>query len=122
MAEEGTKERRNEGREGPAPLPPSARSCVPEPSAIRSTFGFDRTDEQWLAAVRDAVTPAGLGVLGPYKILAEIGRGSQGAVFKAIQPGTQRVIAIKRLAAGAFAGASARARFDREVETASALS
>jgi serine/threonine protein kinase len=95
---------------------------VGEPKALRSAFGFDRTDEQWLATVRDAVAPAAPTTLGRYTVLAEIGRGAQGAVFKALQPGTRRVIAIKRLAAGAFAGPSARARFEREVETASALS
>src|ERR1051325_6364822 len=122
MAEEGTRERGNDGTPGAGPGSSSLRSHAPGSAALRSTFGFDRNDEQWLALVRDATTPAGLGSLGPYALLAEIGRGSQGAVFKAVQPGTQRPIAIKRLAAGAFAGSSARARFEREVETASALS
>src|SRR5262245_54010414 len=103
----------NAGDAAPAGLSSAEPTACSE--GLRSTFGFDRTDEQWFAAVRDAVTPAGLGVLGRYRILAEIGRGSQGAVFKAVQPGTQRVIAIKRLAAGAFASAGARARFEREV-------
>src|SRR3954463_4867525 len=102
----------------PAPDPLRTQGAGP---ALRSTFGFDRNDEQWLATVRDAIAPAAASRLGAYTVLAEIGRGSQGAVFKAIQPGTQRIIAIKRLAAGAFAGPSARARFEREVETASSL-
>jgi serine/threonine protein kinase len=119
-AERGARNAEKEA-DSPSALSPNSEFRAPSP-ALRSTFGFDRTDEQWLAMVRDATTPAGLGTLGPYTLLAEIGRGSQGAVFKAIQPGTQRIIAIKRLAAGAFAGTSARARFDREVETASTLS
>jgi serine/threonine protein kinase/tetratricopeptide (TPR) repeat protein len=118
-AERGTRNAETAAEDQSAPSP-NSEFRAPS-SALRSAFGFDRTDEQWLALVRDATTPAGLGTLGPYTLLAEIGRGSQGAVFKAIQPGTQRIIAIKRLAAGAFASASARARFDREVETASAL-
>src|SRR5215831_20485212 len=109
-AERGTRNAEKEA-DSPSALSPNSELRAPSP-ALRSTFGFDRTDEQWLAMVRDATTPAGLGSLGPYTILAEIGRGAQGAVFKAIQPKTQRVIALKRLAAGAFAGAGARARFE----------
>src|SRR2546423_4789065 len=120
-AERGTGNAETGADDAPGPSVPHSELRVPS-SALRSTFGFDRNDEQWLAAVRDAVAPVGLGALGPYTILAEIGRGSQGAVFKAVQPGTQRIIAIKRLAAGAFAAASAKARFEREVEAASALS
>src|SRR5437899_6835428 len=96
-AERGTRNAETAAENPSAPTLNSA-FCAPG-SALRSAFGFDRTDEQWLAMVRDATTPAGLGTLGPYTLLAEIGRGSQGAVFKAIQPGTQRIIAIKRLAA-----------------------
>jgi serine/threonine protein kinase/tetratricopeptide (TPR) repeat protein len=90
-------------------------------AALRSTFGFDRPEDGWFAVVRQATAPCGPGRLGPYEVLGEIGRGAQGTVFKAVQPGTQRIIAVKRLAAGAFAGAAARSRFEREVETASSL-
>jgi serine/threonine protein kinase len=59
--------------------------------------------------------------LGPYELLAEIGHGAQGTVFRARQPGTKRDVVLKRLAAGAFATPRMRARFEREVEVLAAL-
>lgn len=93
-----------------------------ESDALRSAFGFDRSDDVWMALVRESADGPPLGRLGPYELLAEIGRGAQGAVYKAVQPGTQRVVAIKRLAAGALATAAMRVRFEREVEAVCRLS
>jgi serine/threonine protein kinase len=84
-----------------------------------SLFGFD--SEAWLANARGAESAPELGHLGPYELLAEAGRGGQGVVFRARQPGTGREIALKRLLAGSFASATARRRFEREVEAVTAL-
>jgi len=88
---------------------------------LRSKFGFG-DDDAWLATARRAEATVTPGRIGPYEIVGQIGRGGQGAVYKAIQPGTGREIAIKRLGAGVFADEPARARFRREVETSAALS
>ncbi len=84
-------------------------------------FGLNEEGDGWIASVRRAEAPRALGSIGPYELLEEEGRGGQGVVFRARQPGTQRVIAIKRLLAGSFASAAARRRFEREIEIASEL-
>jgi len=82
-------------------------------------LGFAWSD--WFERLKKAESAHSLGSLGRYEILDEVGRGGQGAVFRARQPGTGRVIAIKRLLAGAFASPAELRRFEREVEAASAL-
>jgi serine/threonine protein kinase len=51
-----------------------------------------------------------------YEILEEIGRGGQGAVYRAYQLGTKREVAIKVLLDGHFASEQTRRRFEREIE------
>lgn len=51
---------------------------------------------------------------GGYRILGEIHRGGQGVVYRAIQESTQRVVAIKVMSEGPFAGQDDRTRFERE--------
>ena len=82
-------------------------------------FGF--ASERWFEILRTAETRPTLGRLGPYELLAEAGRGGQGVVFRARQPGTGREVAVKRLLAGAFAAPETLRRFEREVEIAAAL-
>jgi non-specific serine/threonine protein kinase/serine/threonine-protein kinase len=91
--------------------------------ALRSAFGFDADDETWLRRVRQATAEPGAAPerLGPYRLLDVTARGAQGTVFKAVQPGTNRPIAIKRLIAGVFAAPGARARFEREISAMSSL-
>lgn len=50
-----------------------------------------------------------------------IGRGGQGVVFSAVQRSTGRRVAVKVLLDGAFASATARRRFEREIELVAAL-
>ncbi|MFG0317424.1 MAG: tetratricopeptide repeat protein [Planctomycetota bacterium JB042] len=84
-------------------------------------FEFDDADDAWMDRVREAESPREPGRIGPYELLEEVGRGGQGVVFRARRRDTGRVLALKRLAAGAFATASMRRRFEREVEAAAAL-
>src|SRR3984893_11562362 len=58
--------------------------------------------------------------LGPYEILAPIGKGGMGEVYRARDPRLQRDVAIKVLPR-AFATDAARERFQREARAASAL-
>jgi WD40 repeat protein/serine/threonine protein kinase len=55
-----------------------------------------------------------------YRILGVLGKGGMGEVFKALQLGTRREVAIKFMR-GSFASDKARARFDREVELTARL-
>ncbi len=51
-----------------------------------------------------------------YELLREVHRGGQGIVYQAIQKSTNRMVAIKVMKEGPFAGAADRARFEREVQ------
>ena len=63
--------------------------------------------------------------LGPYEILAPIGKGGMGEVYRAHDSRLHRDVAIKVLpqtfATNAFATSAARERFQREARAASAL-
>ena len=102
--------------------PHEAMTVTNETDDISSSFGFDEADDTWFARLNDAQRADALGHFGAYELLEEIGHGGQGTVYKARQPGTHRIIAIKRLSAGSFATPAMRTRFEREVEAASALS
>lgn len=113
--------------EPPHDPPPSASGRGPDDEAERvldEAFKLGEGEEAWLEIARRASRPAEpLGNLGPYSLLEEIGRGGQGEVYKAVQPGTGRVVALKRLAAGGLRiGSRAAERFSREVDAATRLS
>ena len=61
-------------------------------------------------------------VIQGYQVLAEIGRGGMGVVYKACQLGTRRIVALKVMLDGPLASAATRRRFEREVELAAGLS
>ena len=60
--------------------------------------------------------------LGSYEILAALGVGGMGEVYRARDKRLDRIVAIKVLIAGAGADRSMRARFKREAQAVSALS
>jgi WD40 repeat protein len=56
-----------------------------------------------------------------YDVLAKLGQGGMGIVYKARQVGLDRPVALKALLAGAHAGPEERARFRREAEAIARL-
>ena len=92
-------------------------SLVPNDSLF---FGFG--SDAWFERVRRAESTEERGSLGPYELLEEAGRGGQGVVYRARQPGTGRQVAVKRMIAGAFASPDVLRRFEREVEASTTLS
>ena len=60
--------------------------------------------------------------LGPYEILAPIGAGGMGEVYKAKDTRLERTVAIKVLPQHLSSSAEVRQRFEREAKTISQLS
>src|SRR5262245_11362115 len=59
--------------------------------------------------------------LGPYEILAPLGAGGMGEVYRARDSRLGRDVAIKVLPAGLSSNPEVRARFEREARTISSL-
>jgi serine/threonine protein kinase len=59
--------------------------------------------------------------LGPYEVLARIGEGSMGVVYRALDPRLDRQVAIKLLPADSAADQQARGRLRHEAMAAAAL-
>jgi hypothetical protein len=90
------------------------------PTREERLFGF--ASDAWAERLRAAHAPSGRMTLGPYEILGELGRGGQGEVYRAVQPGTGRAVALKRIGGLGFApDPAALARFTREVEAQTRL-
>jgi len=62
-----------------------------------------------------------IGRLGPYRVLAILGRGGMGVVFRAQDPQLQRPVALKALLPSLAASRTAKERFFREARAAAAL-
>ena len=62
-----------------------------------------------------------LGRLGPYRVLKVLGAGGMGVVFRAEDPGLQRLVALKAMLPALACSPSAKERFFREARAAAAL-
>jgi WD40 repeat protein len=102
------------------------RSCGACRAALEELRAQARTHARLRAAL--APSPGAPGgedlpedLIPGYRLLAEINRGSQGVVYRAVQERTKRTVAVKMLLGGAFATDRQRARFEREVEIVAGL-
>jgi eukaryotic-like serine/threonine-protein kinase len=59
--------------------------------------------------------------IGKFEILAELGQGAMGKVYRARDPNLDRVVALKTVAPGLLATKDARVRFEREARAAAKL-
>src|SRR6266540_446167 len=60
--------------------------------------------------------------LGPYEVIAPLGAGGMGEVYKARDTRLERTVAVKVLPSHLSASAEVRQRFEREAKTISQLS
>lgn len=73
-----------------------------------------------------AITPANpteeeLGQIGPYQLLELLGQGGMGAVYKALHPKLDKIVALKVLTAGRLKSGDAINRFEREMKAVGKL-
>ncbi len=106
----------------PRTLPPSkpaADSIAGATQGVaRSSSGHPAELTEFLAP---AQTPDELGRLGPYRVLAVLGHGGMGVVFRAQDPHLERLVALKAMLPSLASTPSAKERFFREAKAAAAL-
>jgi non-specific serine/threonine protein kinase/serine/threonine-protein kinase len=73
------------------------------------------------APFASAAGPDAPPTIAGYRVLGRLGRGGMGTVWRALQEGTRRLVALKILNTSAFGSAVAQARFAREVELTARL-
>src|SRR5262249_46166918 len=84
------------------------------------TFLEPRTPEFVAVADEPKLDVTGT-VIGPYKLLEQIGQGGMGVVYKAEQTALKRTVALKMILHAEYAGDKERQRFQREAEAVARL-
>ncbi len=99
-----------------APPPAPERGPTATPTPVLSSKELEYTD--FLAPPQ---TPDEIGRLGPYRVLAVLGAGGMGVVFRAEDPQLKRPIALKAMLPALAASGTAKLRFVREAQAAAAI-
>src|SRR5262249_7257274 len=112
----------------PLPFPRLApEPTVPEPALHRVMDELkdnpaDLGDEDFsLDFLTPSDRPESLGRFGPYEVEQVVGRGGMGVVLKALDPGLNRIVAIKVIVPQFAANGAMRRRFMREAKAAAAV-
>jgi DNA-directed RNA polymerase subunit RPC12/RpoP len=87
----------------------------------KSLSGAGPAEPADLYFLRPSERPGVLGTVGDYEVREVIGQGGMGVVLKAFDPGLNRFVAIKVMAAAVAGSATARRRFTREARAAAAV-
>ena len=103
---------------------PQTRTAAPAEDRTRTAPADTHSEEPAVepSAPLDFLAPPQqpdeLGRLGPYRVLAEIGRGGMGVVFRADEPQLRRLVALKVMLPRYAANPVAKERFLREARAA----
>ncbi len=104
----------------PSPPPraadPAATTLLPESAVVRPS-GADTAAHAPIPPPTSPLLPS----LPGYEVLRELGRGGMGVVYQARQLGFNRLVALKMILAGPYAGPEERERFHIEVEAVARL-
>jgi len=89
---------------------------------VSATFANDAAPTLGTDGPLVADEPHAAPYIDGYRVTGQLGQGGMGVVWRAVQLATGRPVALKLMAAGAFASDTARRRFEREVRLAASLS
>lgn len=99
---------------------PSNRSPMLRVRGMAPDAGAGELDQP-TESDKESVNGQELPRIAGFRLISELGSGSQGVVYKAEQLSTRRVVALKVVRDGAFASIADRRRFENEVHLASRL-
>ncbi len=97
-----------------APKSGSGTGAAASGSAASASSGGGSRSEA--AAQAGATGDARFPSVAGYKIISRLGEGGMGVVWRAVQDGTNRTVALKLMSAASFGSERARLRFQREVD------
>jgi serine/threonine protein kinase len=110
------------------PVDPTRTAAVHDP---HSSAASDRDETAAMSPSPNALhgpgfgpptVPGEVGVLGPYRVLKELGKGGMGAVYLALDTRLNRKLALKVMLPEFTANATAKERFLREAQAAAKIS